>query len=175
MGKLAVISVWVKLIDHHHPIFFFLSFIWNVLQCILFHQPNLKWQWKFFSAVCSSALSCHSSQAHRVFTQTDDLWVNVLLQKMVSRLFVHTARSPLSSIVTKQPPINWSFPLMSEAEASVMLRQLCTFGQVWRSWQTNSCTKIHCDIRHINWTKKICIPQITCSAFYVNLSLFGQL
>lgn len=41
--------------------------------------------------VCSSALSCHLGRAHQ--RQTDDLSVNVLLEEMVSHLFVHTARS----------------------------------------------------------------------------------
>lgn len=113
IGKLAVLSMRKKRNSIVHLFFFVLQLkhAWSVL----FHQPNLKWQWKVFcgALVCSSALSCHSSWAHQ--RQTDDLSVNVLLEEMVSHLFVHTARSPPSSFMTKQQPISWAFPVVSEA------------------------------------------------------------
>lgn len=79
--------------------------------------------------ICSSALSCHSSRAHRIFRQTEDLLVNVRLEEMVSRLFAHTARSPPSPFMTKQQSIYWAFPFMSETEASVRQRQLCVLDK----------------------------------------------
>lgn len=37
--------------------------------------------------------------------KTDDLSVNGVLEEIGSHLFVHTARRPVSSFVTKQEPI----------------------------------------------------------------------
>lgn len=86
---------------------FFLFSFFFVLQLNRARSTQSEMTVKVFcgALICSSALSFHSSRAHRIFRQTEDLLVNVRLEEMVSRLFAHTARSPPSSFMTKQQSI----------------------------------------------------------------------